>query len=198
VAFLSHGAQGRNRTTDTVIFSHVLYQLSYLGAGSPPRSRDMSAGPYRGSVTFCPERLRQNGGNRTVAKTRPRRAQPLAGVLQDRAMAHKRRPNLPLLIPAPGPYPPILMTEGTDDGNFRSSVTQMGGRRGSYLLRLIFIAAVPRGLADAPHHHRLRRRAPHRRPTASGAGRRRRSGENKTDENARPAACRRWGRVSSG
>ncbi len=28
-----NGAQGRNRTTDTVIFSHVLYQLSYLGAG---------------------------------------------------------------------------------------------------------------------------------------------------------------------
>ena len=27
------GAQGRDRTTDTVIFSHVLYQLSYLGAG---------------------------------------------------------------------------------------------------------------------------------------------------------------------
>lgn len=26
------GAQGRDRTTDTVIFSHVLYQLSYLGA----------------------------------------------------------------------------------------------------------------------------------------------------------------------
>ena len=26
------GAQGRNRTSDTVIFSHVLYQLSYLGA----------------------------------------------------------------------------------------------------------------------------------------------------------------------
>jgi hypothetical protein len=30
---ISDGAQGRNRTTDTVIFSHVLYQLSYLGAG---------------------------------------------------------------------------------------------------------------------------------------------------------------------
>jgi hypothetical protein len=29
-----YGAQGRNRTTDTVIFSHVLYQLSYLGAGT--------------------------------------------------------------------------------------------------------------------------------------------------------------------
>ena len=27
-----NGAQGRNRTSDTVIFSHVLYQLSYLGA----------------------------------------------------------------------------------------------------------------------------------------------------------------------
>ena len=26
-----YGAQGRNRTTDTMIFSHVLYQLSYLG-----------------------------------------------------------------------------------------------------------------------------------------------------------------------
>ena len=26
------GAQGQNRTADTVIFSHVLYQLSYLGA----------------------------------------------------------------------------------------------------------------------------------------------------------------------
>ena len=30
--FRKGGAQGRDRTTDTVIFSHVLYQLSYLGA----------------------------------------------------------------------------------------------------------------------------------------------------------------------
>jgi hypothetical protein len=28
--FLGRGGQGRNRTSDTVIFSHVLYQLSYL------------------------------------------------------------------------------------------------------------------------------------------------------------------------
>ena len=28
------GAQGRNRTTDTRIFSPLLYQLSYLGAES--------------------------------------------------------------------------------------------------------------------------------------------------------------------
>ena len=29
---VSDGAQGRNRTTDTAIFSRMLYQLSYLGA----------------------------------------------------------------------------------------------------------------------------------------------------------------------
>ena len=28
------GAQGRNRTTDTAIFNRMLYQLSYLGAGT--------------------------------------------------------------------------------------------------------------------------------------------------------------------
>jgi hypothetical protein len=33
------GAQGRNRTSDTVIFSHVLYQLSYLGTGAVRRER---------------------------------------------------------------------------------------------------------------------------------------------------------------
>ena len=38
------GAQGRDRTTDTVIFSHVLYQLSYLGI---PAKRKTSA--YRGA-----------------------------------------------------------------------------------------------------------------------------------------------------
>jgi hypothetical protein len=37
------GAQGRNRTTDTVIFSHVLYQLSYLGAGRARRGPRGSA-----------------------------------------------------------------------------------------------------------------------------------------------------------
>ena len=48
------GAQGRNRTTDTVIFSHVLYQLSYLGdlgirvAGATrPTPRHPSAGAER-------------------------------------------------------------------------------------------------------------------------------------------------------
>ena len=35
-----NGAEGQNRTGDTVIFSHVLYQLSYLGTvGRSDRSR---------------------------------------------------------------------------------------------------------------------------------------------------------------
>ncbi len=37
----AYGAQGRDRTTDTAIFSRMLYQLSYLG----PRC---AAGPRRG------------------------------------------------------------------------------------------------------------------------------------------------------
>ena len=47
------GAQGRNRTTDTVIFSHVLYQLSYLGAGPPPRPTQ-SDGVYSNKNKDCP------------------------------------------------------------------------------------------------------------------------------------------------
>ena len=31
IAFFENGAQGRNRTSDTGIFSPLLYQLSYLG-----------------------------------------------------------------------------------------------------------------------------------------------------------------------
>ena len=31
--FVDKGAQGRSRTTDTAIFSRMLYQLSYLGTG---------------------------------------------------------------------------------------------------------------------------------------------------------------------
>ena len=34
------GAQGRNRTTDTRIFSPLLYQLSYLGAGRASAYRE--------------------------------------------------------------------------------------------------------------------------------------------------------------
>jgi hypothetical protein len=51
------GAQGRNRTTDTMIFSHVLYQLSYLGAGPARAGRSAKRGRYKGSNPHCPGRL---------------------------------------------------------------------------------------------------------------------------------------------
>ena len=34
-----NGAQGRDRTTDTAIFSRMLYQLSYLGIALEPDQR---------------------------------------------------------------------------------------------------------------------------------------------------------------
>ena len=46
-ANLRDGAQGRDRTTDTVIFSHVLYQLSYLGI--PARGKSSA---YRGGRAY--------------------------------------------------------------------------------------------------------------------------------------------------
>jgi hypothetical protein len=49
------GAQGRNRTTDTCIFSAVLYQLSYLGAASALWRTKEERGVYRGSIPPCPE-----------------------------------------------------------------------------------------------------------------------------------------------
>jgi hypothetical protein len=42
VNLFRNGAQGRDRTTDTAIFSRMLYQLSYLGTSS--RGRLGSAG----------------------------------------------------------------------------------------------------------------------------------------------------------
>jgi hypothetical protein len=78
------GAQGRNRTTDTVIFSHVLYQLSYLGgrrrnAGAVETSRAyrrprraLSSAAYSGGIArartthraceFVTGRVGRNGG----------------------------------------------------------------------------------------------------------------------------------------
>lgn len=48
------GAQGRNRTADTVIFSHVLYQLSYLGT-------EASGGaPIEVGRSSCPARCEPN------------------------------------------------------------------------------------------------------------------------------------------
>ena len=43
------GGQGRNRTTDTRIFSPLLYQLSYLAAGERVRIRPACDGPVKQS-----------------------------------------------------------------------------------------------------------------------------------------------------
>jgi hypothetical protein len=60
MAWQSGGAQGRNRTTDTCIFSAVLYQLSYLG----PRAREGEAdkGLREPAVIIARSPGVQNGG----------------------------------------------------------------------------------------------------------------------------------------
>ena len=49
----SVGAQGRNRTTDTAIFSRMLYQLSYLGTVR----RGPGAPVYSQAGLPCPPRF---------------------------------------------------------------------------------------------------------------------------------------------
>ena len=43
-SILGDGAQGRNRTTDTAIFSRMLYQLSYLGMLAGPKRPKRAGG----------------------------------------------------------------------------------------------------------------------------------------------------------
>ena len=45
---IQRGAQGRIRTTDTRIFSPLLYQLSYLGLWGVPEARPAEAGAGEG------------------------------------------------------------------------------------------------------------------------------------------------------
>src|ERR1700758_549608 len=47
-----NGAQGRNRTTDTAIFSRMLYQLSYLGVPRGPE-RACERAVYSGVGPSC-------------------------------------------------------------------------------------------------------------------------------------------------
>ena len=46
---MGNGAQGRDRTTDTAIFSRMLYQLSYLGPGA-----EQGAPVYSQAGRLCP------------------------------------------------------------------------------------------------------------------------------------------------
>jgi hypothetical protein len=52
----TNGAQGRDRTTDTAIFSRMLYQLSYLGT-SGTRERGSGAPVYSQAGQPCPPRF---------------------------------------------------------------------------------------------------------------------------------------------
>ena len=57
-----NGAQGRDRTADTAIFSHMLYQLSYLGPRiGPAERREARALPNR-RLRRCPARRGSAGG----------------------------------------------------------------------------------------------------------------------------------------
>ena len=49
-----NGAQGRNRTTDTAIFSRMLYQLSYLGSSS---RGGLEVAVYSQAGRRCPPRF---------------------------------------------------------------------------------------------------------------------------------------------
>ena len=68
-----NGAQGRNRTADTVIFSHVLYQLSYLGI-----RQDGWARQRRRSLTVATFAVHPSGIGR-----RPRNAVAFAEPFQE-------------------------------------------------------------------------------------------------------------------
>ena len=68
------GAQGRDRTTDTAIFSRMLYQLSYLGISVEPRK----AAPIEAASRRCPARwslnLHRSHGQAGRERDSPRRA----------------------------------------------------------------------------------------------------------------------------
>ena len=57
---MMNGAQGRNRTTDTAIFSRMLYQLSYLGVLRRVNGRKVR--PYRKRLAACKVRNGLNSG----------------------------------------------------------------------------------------------------------------------------------------
>jgi hypothetical protein len=64
-----NGAQGRDRTTDTAIFSRMLYQLSYLGMsrGNNPSERAV----YSEVGRLCPPRFAFRFARRGPASALP-------------------------------------------------------------------------------------------------------------------------------
>ena len=65
---MEDGAQGRSRTTDTAIFSRMLYQLSYLGAVGAALDRaaggaDQPLCSGRNDRCLIPARYSRSGGS---------------------------------------------------------------------------------------------------------------------------------------
>ena len=63
-----NGAQGRDRTTDTAIFSRMLYQLSYLGILGRPKGLGERA-VYREVGGLCPPGFAFGYAGRSPAST---------------------------------------------------------------------------------------------------------------------------------
>src|SRR3546814_17449311 len=67
-----NGARGRDRTTDTTIFSRMLYQLSYPGTGLARPIGLLASGGYRQGVSSCPVALSRQGRD-LFSRVSPRR-----------------------------------------------------------------------------------------------------------------------------
>jgi hypothetical protein len=71
-----YGGQGRNRTTDTRIFSPLLYQLSYLAAGwgrvldRPARASSSNANEVNEAKSLISSQLRKLGGPESHCRNR--------------------------------------------------------------------------------------------------------------------------------
>ena len=91
-----NGAQGRNRTTDTAIFSRMLYQLSYLGGSSEADPEGPTAARfavYRRSNPDCPEGQEDKRGHRLSGLRRRRGPRPRPNRRAARRPESHRRPS---------------------------------------------------------------------------------------------------------
>ena len=57
----NNGAQGRDRTTDTRIFSPLLYQLSYLGNATRKMRQDLGLYVITSALSRCVAALETGG-----------------------------------------------------------------------------------------------------------------------------------------
>src|SRR4029077_10390760 len=95
-AIVLYGAQGRNRTTDTRIFSPLLYQLSYLGLRQRGGASDRPPRSVR--VILNAARRVQLAQAATVGPCRPRQAWSGRRQNQRFESAHGAQPREPAAL----------------------------------------------------------------------------------------------------